>query len=372
MKHLHGLDLLRFSAAVLVLIYHLGIFAFDQPVFHPAPELLAWPWMHGFSQYGWVGVQIFFVISGFVIAASARGSRPGSFLLRRAIRVFPALWICATIALAIRLAWGEPLDRLLTPYLHAVILFPKGPYIDGVVWTLVVEAVFYGFIAILLWRAGPSSDARRLIQNGAFLLGVASATYLAVALFLQVFPIHLGGTDLTALSERYFFSLLLLRHGVFFAVGMLAWVAYTYGNTARLRLWTAVFVIFCLVQIGLDTKPGGTPLAPMAIWGIAVLAGYASLQSRHQITSPAVSSRLRMIGLMTYPLYLGHYTVGTYLLPVIARVTDNRALALVLLVGAIFALAYAVLRGPEQALQRLAKRLFFSKHRADKSTAKAH
>src|SRR5258706_15154943 len=59
-----------------------------------------------FTWFGWGGVEIFFVISGFVIANSASRSSPTEFLLGRALRLYPAVWVCATA--------------------HAMLLVPKG------------------------------------------------------------------------------------------------------------------------------------------------------------------------------------------------------------------------------------------------------
>src|SRR3954465_3556967 len=80
-----------------------------------------------FTWFGWVGVEIFFVISGFVIANSASRSSPTHFLLGRARTLYPAVWVCATATLLVLLLFGgEPASEFIMPYLHAMLLVPEG------------------------------------------------------------------------------------------------------------------------------------------------------------------------------------------------------------------------------------------------------
>ncbi|WP_368735457.1 acyltransferase family protein, partial [Klebsiella aerogenes] len=86
--------------------------------------------------FGWVGVEIFFVISGFVIANSATKSSPAEFLLGRALRLYPAVWVCATATLLVLVLLGHrPVSDFIVPYIHAMTLVPKGvigEWLDGV------------------------------------------------------------------------------------------------------------------------------------------------------------------------------------------------------------------------------------------------
>ena len=96
-SHLFGLDLLRLLAAALVVLNHFGAFSSARP---DVGKPFAFPILHFATGFGWVGVEIFFVISGFVIALSARGATPDGFIKRRALRIFPALWICSLVIIA--------------------------------------------------------------------------------------------------------------------------------------------------------------------------------------------------------------------------------------------------------------------------------
>lgn len=166
------MDVLRFCSAALVVFNHFGIFSAARP---DVGEPFAFPALTFASGFGWVGVQIFFVISGFVIALSARGASPSGFVKRRAIRVFPALWICSCIGLAALAITSVPIDELVGEFLRSITLFPRGPYIDGAIWTLVVEAVFYVLIWAVLW-----TKFFQKLDLVATVLGFASAIFLTV------------------------------------------------------------------------------------------------------------------------------------------------------------------------------------------------
>src|SRR6185312_3999042 len=80
-RQLVGLDLIRFSAAFMVMAFHLTGKT-------PLAATAAW---------GWVGVEVFFVLSGFVIAYTAADATSGRFLRNRIVRLMPSVWLCGTI-----------------------------------------------------------------------------------------------------------------------------------------------------------------------------------------------------------------------------------------------------------------------------------
>lgn len=130
-----GLDLIRFWAAGLVVLYHLCFYPWTYDSAPPALEFrreLA-P-LAAFTSAGWVGVPIFFVLSGVVIAASATGRGWIDFVQRRALRLYPAAWICGSITALVCVAAGEP--HMLMRYFKSMALSPTGPWVDEVFWTL--------------------------------------------------------------------------------------------------------------------------------------------------------------------------------------------------------------------------------------------
>src|SRR3954454_12380212 len=99
----------------------IGVPGFERTV---AADVL-YPSAAPYTWFGWVGVEIFFVISGFVIANSASTSSPGGFLLGRALRIYPAVWVCATATFLILLLFGSgPASELILPYVHAMLMVP--------------------------------------------------------------------------------------------------------------------------------------------------------------------------------------------------------------------------------------------------------
>jgi peptidoglycan/LPS O-acetylase OafA/YrhL len=146
----YGIDLIRFAAALMVSFFHIGFSCWASPTSGGAAMLrdaYALPELADVTWFGWVGVEIFFVISGFVIASSAEGATPLSFIRSRVLRLYPAVWICATATALLLLAVG----LLSSPkrYLASMLLVPTGPWIDGQYWTLGVEIVFYGSVFLL-------------------------------------------------------------------------------------------------------------------------------------------------------------------------------------------------------------------------------
>src|ERR1700719_3167896 len=133
-NHFPLLDPLRFAAALGVAVFHLTFWSWAGSSTGVAPGFehyvaadLQFQSAAPFTWFGWVGVEIFFVISGFVIANSASKSSAAEFLLGRALRLYPAVWVCATATLLVLVLFGSgPASEFILPYIHAMLLVPKG------------------------------------------------------------------------------------------------------------------------------------------------------------------------------------------------------------------------------------------------------
>ncbi len=142
---LHGLDTLRALAIVLVLLYHLESFL---------PNAL-----HRVADMGWAGVDLFFVLSGYLIGAQllrpftrGRDLRIGEFYLRRAYRILPAYLTVLLLYVAVP-GWRESpgLDapwKFLTFTRNLILHFPDHAFSHA--WSLCVEEHFYLVLPLLL------------------------------------------------------------------------------------------------------------------------------------------------------------------------------------------------------------------------------
>ncbi|WP_181698990.1 acyltransferase family protein [Chthonobacter albigriseus] len=136
-----GVQYLRGLAALMVVITHAaGMIAFPK-YFGVSPGK--------FFEMGWVGVDLFFVISGFIISYATFDSRTYTarlgfvdFMIKRFIRIIPFMWVCILVYLGLRvLGRGAPEDLL--PYWRAILLWPVGEVKPDQIWTLRHEFLFY-------------------------------------------------------------------------------------------------------------------------------------------------------------------------------------------------------------------------------------
>lgn len=307
-SHVVGIDTVRFLAAVLVLLFHFGFWVGFMDGTHArqaSQGLIAYPELFPWTKYGWVGVQIFFVISGFVIAYSAEKASAYRFFVSRAVRLLPAALICATITLAaLLLVNAMPTGELLAAYFRSIAFWPKGPWIDDSYWTLAIEVAFYALVMFLL-----------LINRFRWITRLAIAIGLLGILFNLVIWLGHDMESIRQLKEKRVPELLLLHHGSFFALGIFLWLHLLKRPDPGNLPWLGIFTLGGCIQImavvtSLNYQGAGLiPFVPVLIWLAALAVIYFSIRFNARIFSAMpewVLVATRRIGLMTYPLYLIH------------------------------------------------------------------
>ncbi|WMT75802.1 acyltransferase [Bradyrhizobium sp. Ash2021] len=147
---LEGLQAARAIAALSVAYFHsyVALRGFPEDAQHPIPFLKAW---------GFLGVDFFFAISGFVIClvASKPDFAPTAFAIKRLFRLYPMYWVAMAIVAVLILEDRFPDTIDLGRYLYSMTLLPQhGPSAYQVSWTLERELVFYALVAIIVPFAG--------------------------------------------------------------------------------------------------------------------------------------------------------------------------------------------------------------------------
>jgi peptidoglycan/LPS O-acetylase OafA/YrhL len=309
---IYGLDAVRFLAAVLVVAYHLGFKAWalaGSSLRTVLPIAAAFPPGYRVTWCGWIGVQVFFVVSGAVIAYSARGVSARKFATRRFARLFPALAIAVALVIPVAVAlFGTPPLTALWLALKTLAFAPWGPWIMGQFWTIPIELGFYAVI----WAMLASGVRERGMHGLAWLLGLASAGYWLLC-----------ATGLAAAGGRLS-ELLLLQHGIYFALGMIC--ARLGDGTLALRhlaltglcIAAAAQQILATARWEMAERPDLAQhwLLAYAIWLCMTALVATSFLYRQAIAAhvarfgDGLPGALRLIGLSTYPLYLIHIHVG--------------------------------------------------------------
>src|SRR3954465_8329323 len=140
---LYAIDGLRLVAALMVAVHHYaGSRRVDQPANavgdRPVSEIM--PTVYHLATYGWIGVEIFFVISGFVICMSCWGRTPKDFFVSRVIRLYPAYWAGVAFPPAVMIAlpgvWRRPPGRDILLNFTMLQSGSNVPDVDIVYWTL--------------------------------------------------------------------------------------------------------------------------------------------------------------------------------------------------------------------------------------------
>ncbi len=286
---LEGLTDLRGIASLLVLLHHAAAWV-------ALPHNFNTEFFWGILDQGDLGVNIFFVLSGYVIAYSnQRDGRSGRdmlfYFLRRAARIFPMYWIAFVAAVPIywKFAPASLGEVSLNRVIHDLFLVPynDSSMLPGA-WTLIFEMIFYVlFIPMLLNR-----------RAGALLWMLLGIGILAGAA---------AGTKWSAPWENRLFSLHVLQ----FAGGMAAcW----WSLRQRLSLRTARLLVLtgaCLIALiavsecisGKDWEPANSHYAACAV---VMILGIVNLPSRPFMPSEPLFRILRVLGLYSYSIYLFH------------------------------------------------------------------
>jgi len=297
------------------------------------------------ANVGFLGVHLFFIVSGFVITFSLERSKGMShFSLLRAIRLWPALLICGTITFLLTTSLGpaslvrSPLEYLLSltfvPPAHIGRLLgqPGLEWLDGAYWSLWTEVRFYIIAASMFFlarsRFQPPSWSRFLVIWTGF--AIASA-------FIHLWGMAFGGAS-NALSR-----LLFAQYQPYFSAG----IALAILRTGKERTGAMGLLVFTVLQAFAYPllQAGSLLIAEWVGLSIVFLLAIVATQARRSL--PILSWRaVVVVGQASYAYYLLHQNSGLALLAGFANDTDLSpivlmiAIQILLLVGAMLLTFY--------------------------------
>ncbi|WP_146087578.1 acyltransferase family protein [Thermomonospora echinospora] len=340
-RRLVMIDLLRFVAAFAVVMFHYigvrpaGIWPVSPRELFPE---MTWTW------FGAFGVDLFFVISGFVILMSAWGRTPGAFAISRVTRLFPAYWfgvvLCVVVYALTGLehGYGPKMDGVYERFLPNLTMLQTGvgsPNMEGLYWTLWVELHFYALVTVLAWWGITYSRCVGFMT-----------VWLLAGLFAKE-------ADVTLLE-----TLLIPRWAPYFIGGMALYLVYRYGG--NIILWLFVGACWALaLRYSLPTSPREPRYWPGVheyvcvgvVTGIFVVMALVATGHFGWVRWRG----LTVLGALTYPLYLVHLTVFRPVVDVLYP-EAGRWPTLVVAVAVALASAYLVYRFVEKPGGRLLSR----------------
>lgn len=329
------LDLLRFLAAIAVVFFHYAFRGYagdDLTTMH-------YPVLEPVAQYGFLGVHLFFMISGFVILMTAGDGSVKRFIASRASRLLPAFWVCCTITFFVTLAIGGDRFTATWPqYLVNLVTLGGGfgaDPIDGAYWSLGAELRFYRLVGILL-IIGQIHRAERWLF-----------VWLVATVLVNLFPfIKLKG-------------FLVTDYAGFFIAGAACFLIRARGlSRSRIALVCAAWALSLYHEFQLlpyFTENFGKPLNPVivaaAMTSFFVVMLTLALRHRPMLNS----SRWVWFGAVSYPLYLIHQNVGYMLFNEVGAAVDQVVLfwgVVVAAIGAALLVHVAIERPAAAPLKR--------------------
>ncbi len=285
------LDALRFFAAFWVMNFH---YLFGQT------GDLEW------YRYGNLGVQLFFIISGFVIVQSLNGKTLKEFAVNRFLRLFPLFWILCTATYLLTLIIPHTSTVNFTEYLRSMTML--GDLFNGIVgytrlidpsyWTLTVELIFYTGIAIFTYFFSN--------KNIRYFLGF----WLVSSVIAFAFNV----------DHNFYIKLLLVRHASYFAFGgALALITTKQANNIfdkyfdwALLFGSSLYATYIHPR-ALEPYYVVNPLDEKIITVLHIIFFVAVpvlVYLSPRIKNVRIIRLLTVLGGITYPLYLLHQRIG--------------------------------------------------------------
>ena len=361
----HGLDVVRAAAIAWVMVYH----AMNLNLV-PDPD-------HWLVMFGWMGVDLFFVLSGFLIASQllrpwAKGARPdyGRFFARRLLRTLPAYATVLAIYFLVPAAreWPDtqPFWQFAT-FTENLLFEPTGAKAFSHVWSLCVEEQFYLVFPVVVALLALRPSARKIYWALATVLalGIALRAYFWLANIAEIPFSASSEPDWRPYMALIYYPTWSRLDGLLAGIAIAALKIFRPAQWARFVARPNLLVLLALGGMAASMLLFHRQIAGLAAaaLGFPLLAASIALLVAAASTDRAVIGRYRISGAAAlatgaYSLYLtqkiAYHAVGAWLAPELGL---NGYAALVLAFGAAIAAGAALYWAVERPFLRLRDRL---------------
>lgn len=309
-------DAVRIFACLWVVMFHWqgngGFF----PALLTKPQVDLAPLQVQLGRGGFLGVDIFFILSGFVIANSLRGRTPRQFLTARFLRLYPtylvaSLLVLTVIPCSITAIPGDWEANLLSFFWLQYPLNSK--YFLGAAWSLEFEINFYLAVALMILLG------KKYLPNSKSLRKWLVLSTLLVSLVYFSTQTRLCASGCEVLEPvTFFFSL--GGFAPYFVLGAmisrLGRVRFTGLNSLILFLSGTLTIYSILARVGFSHLVDSLLAITLCATAVLVLAlgQFLAVTVR-----PTLYARLRQMALLTYPTYLLHETFGLSIVSIMVR-----------------------------------------------------
>jgi peptidoglycan/LPS O-acetylase OafA/YrhL len=331
------LQILRGVAALAVVTCHLG---------YELSRHYAWDVVNPLFALGNAGVDVFFVISGFVIVYVSeplfgRAYGPTYFLLRRLIRIIPLYWAATVVVLldillryASLAAANLTFDSVLASFFFFPVERPTGQLtpLYSLGWTLNYEMFFYAMFSIAIW-------ATRRVAIAA--IAISFVALVVLGRFLQLPP-----------AIGFWTNPLILE----FVLGMMVAAALREGVRCSGALASGMIAIGLGAYAAAFYFDAGASLSRVLIWGLPASLIVAGLILSRPAGDQKAARAFCLLGDASYSLYLVHPFVFVFIrrvLPDLSHVVMAPLIYAVLLLSCSVVMALLVHRFVEKPTIRI-------------------
>ena len=270
------------------------------------------------QDFGWIGVAIFFIVSGFIISHVSMRESQTEFLVKRIFRIYPPLILAILVACATTfITTGQTFT--LRETLSAFTLTNYWTYpqvvILGVAWTLAIEIIFYALTFALLPILKKSPCAAIIIQ---------------IAIIFSIYAVR-GN-----FGNRFFLFSACAAYLPYLIVGQATY--FLYNKTIRIKVFLVLLLLLYSAALAgiwlIHTAFLPTNNSYLINFSYAYFIFITLLILKDKLRIPALIQRLAD---SSYSIYLLHGTIGGTTIALTLKYTDSHSTTIIFLTSLVAA-----------------------------------